>query len=56
MAEKQVLSGGNTVLDKAVLGDSNAESGGTRRTYPLPEAQIDRFMMKVFVNYLGRGS
>lgn len=25
-------------------------------TYPLPEAQVDRFMMKVFVNYLDRDS
>ena len=52
MAEKQVTIGDKThVLDTpfVVLATQNPiEQEGT---YPLPEAQMDRFMMKVFVDY-----
>jgi MoxR-like ATPase len=52
MQEKQVTIGQTTYkLDKPffVLATQNpVEQEGT---YPLPEAQVDRFMMKVFVDY-----
>lgn len=52
MQEKQVTIGENTFqLDRPffVLATQNpVEQEGT---YPLPEAQLDRFMMKVFVDY-----
>jgi MoxR-like ATPase len=52
MQEKQVTIGETTYkLDKPffVLATQNpVEQEGT---YPLPEAQVDRFMMKVFVDY-----
>jgi MoxR-like ATPase len=53
MQEKQVTIGDETyMLDRpfVVLATQNpVEQEGT---YPLPEAQIDRFMMKVYVDYL----
>jgi len=55
MQEKQVTIGDQTyLLDKpfVVLATQNpVEQEGT---YPLPEAQIDRFMMKVYVDYLNK--
>ncbi len=55
MQEKQVTIGDQTYyLDKpfVVLATQNpVEQEGT---YPLPEAQIDRFMMKVYVDYLNK--
>jgi MoxR-like ATPase len=55
MQEKQVTIGDQTyLLDKpfVVLATQNpVEQEGT---YPLPEAQIDRFMMKVYVDYLDK--
>ena len=55
MQEKQVTIGDQTyLLDKpfVVLATENpVEQEGT---YPLPEAQIDRFMMKVYVDYLNK--
>jgi MoxR-like ATPase len=52
MQEKQVTIGEETfLLDRPffVLATQNpVEQEGT---YPLPEAQVDRFMMKVFVDY-----
>ncbi len=52
MQEKQVTIGENTFkLDRPffVLATQNpVEQEGT---YPLPEAQVDRFMMKVYVDY-----
>jgi MoxR-like ATPase len=55
MQEKQVTIGDQTYyLDKpfVVLATQNpVEQEGT---YPLPEAQIDRFMMKVYVDYLDK--
>src|SRR6478735_4321262 len=55
MQEKQVTIGETTFkLDTPfwVLATQNpVEQEGT---YPLPEAQVDRFMMKVFVDYLNK--
>lgn len=55
MQEKQVTIGDETYqLDRpfVVLATQNpVEQEGT---YPLPEAQIDRFMMKVYVDYLNK--
>jgi MoxR-like ATPase len=52
MQEKQVTIGDHTFLLEEpflVLATQNpVEQGGT---YPLPEAQLDRFMMKVIVGY-----
>ncbi|MFB0907488.1 MAG: MoxR-like ATPase [Spirosomataceae bacterium] len=57
MAEKQVTIGETTyVLDKPFLVMATQNPVEQEGTYPLPEAQIDRFMMKVFVNYLDRDS
>lgn len=55
MQERQVTLGGETHLLPApflVMATQNPiEQEGT---YPLPEAQIDRFMLKVVVSYPGR--
>lgn len=52
MQEKQVTIGDNSyVLDKPFLVMATQNPVENEGTYPLPEAQIDRFMMKVFVNY-----
>ena len=55
MQEKQVTIGEETFLLNPpflVLATQNpVEQEGT---YPLPEAQVDRFMMKVFVDYLSK--
>ncbi|TXI69787.1 MAG: MoxR family ATPase [Cyclobacteriaceae bacterium] len=52
MQEKQVTIGETTFkLDKPFLVMATQNPVENERTYPLPEAQIDRFMMKVFVDY-----
>ncbi|MFM7485835.1 MAG: AAA family ATPase, partial [Cytophagales bacterium] len=52
MQEKQVTIGETTFkLDKPFLVLSTQNPVDQEGTYPLPEAQVDRFMMKVFVNY-----
>jgi len=52
MQEKQVTIGETTFkLDKPFLVMATQNPVENEGTYPLPEAQIDRFMMKVFVNY-----
>ncbi len=55
MQEKQVTIGGTTFalpVPFLVLATQNPiEQEGT---YPLPEAQVDRFMMKVLVDYPGK--
>ena len=52
MQEKQVTIGETTfILDKPFLVMATQNPVENEGTYPLPEAQIDRFMMKVFVNY-----
>lgn len=53
MQEKQVTIGEETfVLDKPFLVLATQNPLEQEGTYPLPEAQVDRFMMKVFVDYL----
>ncbi|MRS60159.1 AAA family ATPase [Larkinella terrae] len=55
MQEKQVTIGEETfVLDKPFLVLATQNPVEQEGTYPLPEAQIDRFMMKVFVDYLSK--
>ncbi len=52
MQEKQVTIGETSFkLDKPFLVMATQNPVENEGTYPLPEAQIDRFMMKVFVNY-----
>ncbi|TRX50409.1 MoxR family ATPase [Fulvivirga sp. M361] len=52
MQEKQVTIGENTfALDKPFLVLATQNPVDQEGTYPLPEAQVDRFMMKVHVNY-----
>lgn len=52
MQEKQVTIGETTFkLDKPFLVMATQNPVDQEGTYPLPEAQVDRFMMKVFVNY-----
>ncbi|MGE0589554.1 MAG: AAA family ATPase [Cyclobacteriaceae bacterium] len=52
MQEKQVTIGETSYkLDKPFLVMATQNPVENEGTYPLPEAQIDRFMMKVFVNY-----
>jgi MoxR-like ATPase len=55
MQEKQVTIGNNSFpLDKPFLVLATQNPVEQEGTYPLPEAQIDRFMMKVFVDYLSK--
>ncbi|HMP99964.1 MAG TPA: AAA family ATPase, partial [Cyclobacteriaceae bacterium] len=52
MQEKQVTIGETTfTLDKPFLVLATQNPVEQEGTYPLPEAQVDRFMMKVFVDY-----
>ncbi len=52
MQEKTVTIGETTfTLDKPFLVLATQNPVDQEGTYPLPEAQVDRFMMKVFVNY-----
>jgi MoxR-like ATPase len=52
MQEKQVTIGETTFkLDKPFLVLATQNPVDHEGTYPLPEAQVDRFMMKVFVDY-----
>jgi MoxR-like ATPase len=53
MAEKQVTIGEESyILDRPFLVMATQNPVEQEGTYPLPEAQVDRFMMKVHVNYL----
>ncbi len=55
MQEKQVTIGETTFqLDKPFLVLATQNPVEQEGTYPLPEAQVDRFMLKVFVDYPGR--
>jgi MoxR-like ATPase len=57
MAEKQVSLGDETYkLDPPFLVMATQNPVEQEGTYPLPEAQVDRFMMKVFVDYLDKAS
>lgn len=52
MQEKQVTIGDKTfLLDPPFLVLATQNPIDQEGTYPLPEAQVDRFMMKVFVDY-----
>jgi MoxR-like ATPase len=52
MQEKQVTIGETTFkLDKPFLVMATQNPVEQEGTYPLPEAQVDRFMMKVYVDY-----
>lgn len=52
MQEKQVTIGEHTYkLDRPFLVMATQNPVEQEGTYPLPEAQVDRFMMKVFVDY-----
>lgn len=53
MQEKQVTIGESTYqLDRPFLVLATQNPVEQEGTYPLPEAQLDRFMMKVYVDYL----
>lgn len=55
MQEKQVTIGDTTYeLDRPFLVLATQNPLEHEGTYPLPEAQVDRFMMKIFVNYLSK--
>jgi MoxR-like ATPase len=55
MQEKQVTIGDTTYyLDKPFLVLATQNPVEQEGTYPLPEAQVDRFMMKVYVSYLDK--
>jgi len=55
MQEKQVTIGETTYkLERPFLVMATQNPIEQEGTYPLPEAQVDRFMMKVVVNYPGR--
>lgn len=52
MQEKQVTIGSQTYpLDRPFLVLATQNPIDQEGTYPLPEAQVDRFMMKIYVNY-----
>src|SRR3984885_10674880 len=56
MQEKQVTIGGTTYpLDEPFLVLATQNPIEQEGTYPLPEAQVDRFMMKLHVGYPTRG-
>lgn len=55
MQEKQVTIGETTFkLDNPFLVMATQNPVEQEGTYPLPEAQVDRFMMKVYVDYPSR--
>jgi MoxR-like ATPase len=55
MQEKQVTIGSEThALDEPFLVLATQNPIEQEGTYPLPEAQLDRFMLKVFVDYPSR--
>ncbi|MDX2190299.1 MAG: AAA family ATPase [Bacteroidota bacterium] len=55
MQEKQVTIGPTTYkLEKPFLVLATQNPVEQEGTYPLPEAQVDRFMMKIFVSYLNK--
>jgi len=57
MQEKQVTIGETTfILDRPFLVLATQNPVEQEGTYPLPEAQVDRFMMKVHVGYLDKAS
>lgn len=56
MQEKQVTIGETTFpLDRPFLVLATQNPVDQEGTYPLPEAQVDRFMMKVHIDYPSKG-
>ena len=51
MQEKTVTVGGVTHRLPKPFRSGHAKSPGERGTYPLPEAQLDRFLLKIEVSY-----
>jgi Mg-chelatase subunit ChlI len=51
MQERQVTIAGRRTRSPSRSRDGDANPIETEGTYPLPEAQVDRFMMKVLVGY-----
>jgi MoxR-like ATPase len=51
MQEHSVTVAGVTYPSGALLCAGNAESNRARGTYPLPEAQLDRFMFNLWMDY-----
>lgn len=55
MQEKQVTLGDESyLLDKPFLVLATQNPVEQEGTFPLPEAQVDRFMLKVFMDYLNK--
>src|SRR5476651_1841173 len=55
MQERQVTIGENTfALDEPFLVLATQNPIEQEGTYPLPEAQVDRFMMKIVIGYPGK--
>ena len=55
MQEKQVTIGGTTlVLEEPFLVLATQNPNEQEGTYPLPEAQVDRFMLKLHISYPSR--
>lgn len=55
MAERQVTIGDTTYqLDSPFLVLATQNPVEQEGTFPLPEAQVDRFMLKVYLNYLNK--
>lgn len=55
MQEKQVTIGETTFpLDRPFLVMATQNPVEQEGTYPLPEAQVDRFMLKIYVGYLNK--
>ncbi|HXA01139.1 MAG TPA: AAA family ATPase [Cytophagaceae bacterium] len=55
MQERQVTIGTTTyMLDKPFLVLATQNPVDQEGTYPLPEAQVDRFMMKIHLDYLSK--
>ena len=56
MQERQVTIGGESYpLDKPFLVMATQNPVEQEGTYPLPEAQVDRFMLKVVIDYPKKG-
>ena len=56
MEEKQVTIGGNLhALEQPFFVLATQNPIELEGTYPLPEAQLDRFMMNIWIDYLAEG-
>ena len=51
MQEKQVTIGDTSFKLQAPFGYGYSKSREQEGTYPLPEAQVDRFMLKAVIDY-----